>query len=131
MNARLLTLVASTFVFVGCEHGTPQQPNLVKVERVDKDTKLKETYTAYTDSKGREVKHGSCVIWWDNGAKYVEANYDHGELDGKCSVFSENGKVQIEGWYRHGKPWDGEFHFGHEIRKYDAGKLVSSRTDEK
>lgn len=70
-------------------------------------------------------------MWWGNGMKYVEANYDRGKLHGKCVVWSEDGKEKLEGWYRHGKPWDGEFHFGHEIRKYAAGKLVNSRATDR
>ena len=131
MNASLWVLFPLAFALVGCERGTPQPPNLVKVERVDSDTKLKVTYTAYTDEAGREVKQGTYVMWYQNGRKYIEANYDRGELDGKCTIFTEEGTPEVEGVYRHGKPQDGEFQVGHEIRKYAAGKLVGSRTDEK
>lgn len=131
MNAWLWVLLPLAVALAGCEHGTPQPSNLVKVERVDNDTKLKVSYTAYKDEAGREVKQGAYVMWYENGRKYIEANYDRGELDGKCTIFTEEGKPEVEGVYRQGKPWDGEFQVGHEIRKYSAGKLVSSRTDEK
>ena len=131
MNAWLWLLLPLAVLLAGCEHGTPQPPKLVKVERVDNDTKLKVTYTAHKDDAGREVKQGAYLMWYENGRKYIEANYDQGELDGKCTIFTEEGKPEVAGVYRHGKLWDGEFQVGHEIRKYSAGKLVSSRTDEK
>jgi hypothetical protein len=124
-------LLALAVVLAGCEHGTPQAPNLVKLEKVDDSTKLKVTYTAYRDYAGREVKQGVYVIRYENGQEYIEANYDRGELNGKCTIFSEEGKPEVTGVYRNGKPWDGEFQIGHEIRKFAAGKAMSSRTDEK
>ena len=131
MNISFWVLLLLALALVGCEHGAPQPANLVKVERVDSHTKLKVTYTAYTDDAGREVKQGAYVMWYQNRRKYIEANYDRDELDGKCTIFTEEGKPEVKGVYRHGKPQDGEFQVGHEIRKYGAGKLVSSRTDEK
>lgn len=115
----------------GCEYSSKSVPNVVKVQKIDADTKLKSEYFAYTDAKGREVKHGIFIAWYGNGQKYIDANYDRGELDGKCTIFTEEGKPEVEGVYRHGQPWDGEIQVGHEIRKYSAGKLLSSRTDEK
>jgi hypothetical protein len=41
---------------VGCKSGTYLRPNLVNVENVDRDTNLKESYTAFSDGAGREVK---------------------------------------------------------------------------
>ena len=112
-------------------HSSLSTSNVVKVQKVDTDTKLKSEYFAYTDAKGREVKHGIFIALYENGRKYIEANYDRGELDGKCTIFTEEGKSEVEGVYRRGKPWDGEFQVGHEIRRFAAGKLVTNRTDEK
>src|SRR6186713_2665576 len=83
-NALLLLFVMLCIWLTGCIHRTDQAVNLFKIERVDNDTNLKVTYTAYKRKSGYEMKHGAYVLWYENGQKYIKAYYDQGMLNGKC-----------------------------------------------
>jgi hypothetical protein len=129
MKMRLTTFLVLAVASLGCAHRMPGTPALTKIERIDPDTNLRETYTAYRDDRGEEVQQGGYVMWYNNGSKYIEANYDRGELDGKCLIYSDDGKLQVEGWYRHGKPWSGTCQIGEELHRYSWGVDLGKQTD--
>lgn len=127
MKYALWIWISIVLSLCGCVNSTSHS-KVAKIRKNDPDTKLKSEYYAYTDSKGREIKDGPYKLWYPSGAKYVEGSYSNDKEDGKWVVLSEDGKVKLIGWYREGKPWDGDFYFGHEIRKYLAGKLLAIRS---
>lgn len=124
-----LTILVLIFTPACISHQDAIAQEIVSIRKIDSESGLPSEYFAYKDSKGREVRHGSFILRYRSGAKYLAANYVRGELDGMCTIFTEEGKVEVEGEYRRGTPWSGEFQIGHEIRNYAQGRLIGSRTD--
>ena len=129
MKSLFFLFLLSIAVFIGCSRSAPREPAVFKVEGIDPETNLQTRYFAYKDMGGREVKHGSFSLSYPSGAKYVEANFVDGLIDGKCVIYSEEGRAEVVGIYRRGEPWDGEFQVGHEIRRYSRGQFVSTGGD--
>jgi antitoxin component YwqK of YwqJK toxin-antitoxin module len=49
-----------------------------------------------------DQKHGVWTVWYRNGNKKIEGQYDHGVLTAKCAWWYENGQQQAEGEYTNG-----------------------------
>lgn len=47
--------------------------------------------------------HGKYIIWFDNGQKKIEWNFDQGIRNGKCERWMENGQKKSEASYLKGK----------------------------
>lgn len=47
--------------------------------------------------------HGKYIIWFDNGQKKFEWNFNQGIRDGKCERWWENGQKKREDYYLKGK----------------------------
>jgi antitoxin component YwqK of YwqJK toxin-antitoxin module len=59
--------------------------------------------TGATPNPTADLKHGSWVSWYRNGAKQTEAQYDHDARIGKFKWWYENGQPEAEGDYEAGK----------------------------
>jgi antitoxin component YwqK of YwqJK toxin-antitoxin module len=51
---------------------------------------------------GPEQKHGQWTVWYRNGNKMSEGQYERGMLMGLCTWWYENGQKQAEGEYQNG-----------------------------
>jgi antitoxin component YwqK of YwqJK toxin-antitoxin module len=127
MNAKRMKVIAEltqAAALVGCAHGQKEaNVELLKIERQDARTRTTESYTGYLNAKGRLVRHGLYVDHYPSGAKYVEAHYKHGKLDGEFRVFTEEGQTALVGSYKQGKPWDGLLQSGDHVKRYADGKF--------
>ncbi len=127
---RHLIGLAVLVLLVGCTnpdaYSPPQQ---VTVEHYEKQTRSKEVYSAYIDSRGRLVMHGSYINYYANGKKYIEANYEHGKLQGQFKLYSIDGASADVGTYRQGKPWDGLLQRGHSMVRYSNGVAIGVVTN--
>jgi antitoxin component YwqK of YwqJK toxin-antitoxin module len=54
-------------------------------------------------STGKDQKHGVWIVWYRNGNKKTEGQYDHDVPTGKFAWWYENGQKQAEGTYESGK----------------------------
>jgi len=86
---------------------------------------------AYT-KQGNDERHGHWIVWYSNGQKEVEGEYDHDIQVGEFTWWHANGQRTIQGEYRDGeqqgrwvwwhengqKSIQGEFKQGHPIGKW-------------
>ncbi len=108
----------------GCQHGRVESPEIRRIQKVDQAGHVQAEYTTYQDSKGREIKHGLYVGFYQDGTKYCELNYEHGIRDGRCTLYSIDGRQSYTGYFRKGKPWEGDIQLGERLYRFDNGRLI-------
>jgi antitoxin component YwqK of YwqJK toxin-antitoxin module len=125
----LLAQLTLAMAVVGCASQQEMEKlDLLKVEH-STDSGMKEVYTAYLNGKWQMVRHGTYIVYYPGGAKYLEAHFVHGKLDGELGVFTERGKAIIVGLYKQGKPWEGVFLEGHQCTRYREGRFSGTVTN--
>ena len=74
----------------------PAPDKLKKIEKKNDAGVVVLSYTAYTDDKGREIKHGSYIEFFDSGMKRREMTYRHDSPNGFQRWWHSNGQVWME-----------------------------------
>jgi len=122
--ARIEHTCNSTDVTTAVQEGRlPTSVNLYWVDSTNRYN-CRETYWAYRNADGEEVKHGQFVGYYPDGVLEGVLNYKHGVLDGRCTQYDFRGQLVIEGQMRNGKPWSGEIGIIDSVWKYKNGLPV-------
>ena len=67
---------------------------------------------------------GKYEVWYRNGQKYIDGEFEKGKLNGKFVIYWRGGNGKYEGYWKNGQPWDGTVQVGHELRRYNQGKFL-------
>jgi antitoxin component YwqK of YwqJK toxin-antitoxin module len=84
---------------------------------------------AVYESDDQETKHGSYIAYYENGSVRTQAQYRHGQLEGRFESWYSTGQKESSGNYVNGAQ-DGQWSWWHPngmrraVSQYDQGKLA-------
>jgi len=81
--------------WVGCNE------SIVKEEKYP-DGHLKSSTSLKKTGKGKYIKEGVSTLWYSNGNRESEFNYQNGQKEGSGKTWFKNGQIQFEGIYQEG-----------------------------
>jgi antitoxin component YwqK of YwqJK toxin-antitoxin module len=65
---------------------------------------IREKYSFYRKSDGKEILHGKRIAYFDNGTKFDEGELRNGKFEGLRTFWYETGQKQSEGYYKNDLP---------------------------
>ena len=78
------------------------EENLLMRERCDAKGQLEKRWHVYVKD-GKEIYHGLCILYWDNGNKQSECNMVDGKMSGELRRWYRDGQKLSVGSVRDGK----------------------------